>query len=239
MATKKKWKEIDLTSENPEIDSFASIGNGCIRISRGACRLIENFEECNYVSFQRAKKDRIYFLGIKFRKNKVRNSIPFHKGEDKIFGATIAAESLVHTFYGYEGIDKDYTKHSISLSDEDPNVIIIFYNYKNKYFEEDDEEKKKPVRTRHIGQILNDEWRVMSSKAKSKTRKYPIYILKNINTGEKIELSIRALIDIERGQTSVENIKKCREVGTASWLGKKRAEKKKRLKAIDDINGEY
>ena len=148
-------------------------------------------------------------------------------------------ESLVHTFYGYEGIDKDYTKHSISLSDEDPNVIIIYYNYKNKYFEEDDEEKKKPVRARHIGQILNDEWRVMSSKAKSKARKYPIYILKNINTGEKIEISIRALIDIERGQTSVKNIKKCREVGTASWLGKKRAEKKKRLKAIDDINGEY
>ena len=59
-------------------------------------------------------------------------------------------------------------------------------------------------------------------------------VLKNINTGEKIEISIRALIDIERGQTSVDNIRKCREVGTASWLVKKRAEKKKKLKAIDD-----
>ena len=228
-----KWKEIDLTSENPEVDAFISIGNGCIRLSRGACKLIEDFDTAKYVTFQRAKKDRIYFLGIRFTNVKTSDSIPFYKGEDKIFGATISATKLVHTFFGYEGINRDYTKHAISLDKDDPNVIVVYYNYVNKYYEKD-EETKKPVRTRHIGQVLNDEWRVMSSKAKSKTRKYPIYVLKNINTGEKIEISIRALIDIERGQTSVDNIKKCREVGTASWLGKKRAEKKKKLKAIDD-----
>ena len=230
-----KWKEIDLTSENPESDAFASIGNGCIRISREACKLIEDFDECKYVSFQRAKKDRIYFLGIRFTKYKSRNSIPFHKGEDKIFGATISASSLVHTFYGFEGIDKDYTKHAISIDKESPNVLIIYYNYINKYYEKD-EDTEKPVRRRHLGQILNDEWRVLSCQAKTKSRKYPVYQLKNINTGEKIEISVRALVDIERGMTTVENIKKCREVGTAKWLGKKRAEKKKRLRAIDDAN---
>ena len=233
-----RWKEIDLTSENPESDAFASVGNGCIRISKGACKLVEDFDECKYVSFQRAKKDRIYFLGVKFKRYKSRNSIPFYKGEDKIFGATISASSLVHTFYGFEGIDKDYTKHAISPDKDDPNVIIIYYNYLNKYYEED-EEVKKPVRSRHIGQILNDEWRVVSCKAKSKIRKYPVYQLKNINTGEMIEISVRALVDIERGMTSVDNIKKCREIGTAKWLGKKRAEKKKKLKAIDEMNEEY
>ena len=233
-----KWKEIDLTAENPENDAFASIGNGCIRISKEACKLVEDFEKCKYVSFQRAKLDRIYFLGIRFTKYKYRNSIPFHKGEDKIFGATISAERLVHTFYGFEGIDKDYTKHAISLDKNDPSVLIMYYNYINKYYEKE-EEKKKPVRSRHIGQILNDEWRVISSKAKSKVRKYPVYQLKNINTGEMLEVSVRALVDIERGLTSAENIKKCREAGTAKWLGKKRAEKKKRLKAIDEMNKEY
>ena len=230
-----KWKEIDLTSENPENDAFASIGNGCIRISREACKLIEKFDECKYVSFQRAKKDRIYFLGIRFTKYKSRNSIPFYKGDDKVFGATISASSLVHTFYGFEGIDRDYTKHAISVESNNPDVLIIYYNYINKYFEEE-EETKKPVRSRHIGQILNGEWRVLSCKAKSKARKYPVYQLKNIHTGEKIEISVRALIDIERGLTTVENIKKCREIGTAKWLGKKRAEKKKRIKAIDYAN---
>lgn len=227
-----EWKGIDLTSEHPEDDAFVYIGNGCIRVSRKACMLINNFDECNYVSFQRAKKDRIYFLGLRFTNNKTSDSIPFHKGEDKIFGATISATKLVHTFFGYEGINKDYTKHAVSIDDADPNVIVVYYNYVNKYYERD-EESKKPVRTRHIGQILNEEWMVMSSEAKSEIRKYPVYVLKNINTGETMEISTRALIDIERGLTSVSNIKKCREVGTASWLGRKRAEKKKKLKAID------
>ena len=235
---KKNWKEIDLTAENPELDEFASVGNGCIRISRAACNLIKDFDKCSYVSFQRAQKDRIFFLGIKFTKEKTNNSISFYKGEDKVYGATISAEKLVHTFYGYEGIDKKYTKHKIAIDKDDPNVIIIYYNYVAKYYEHDDG-YKKPVRTRHIGQIVNEEWEVISSCAKTKTAKYPVYQLKNIKTGEKIEISIRALIDIERGMTSVNNIKQCREMGTKKWLGKKRAEKQKRLRAIDEMNKNY
>lgn len=227
-----KWKEIDLTPENPETDVFASVGNGCIKISKCACKLIKNIDECNFVVFQRAKKDRIFFLGLRFTNEKEKDSIPFCKGKDKVFGITISASKLVHTFYGFEGIDKHYTKHAVAIDPDNPDVLIIYYNYINKYYENDNG-VKKAIRARHLGQILNEEWKVMSCSAKTKTRKYPVYQLKNINTGETIEISVRALVDIERGLTTVNNIKKCREIGTASWLGKKRAEKKQKLKAID------
>ena len=41
-----KWEEIDISSDL-EIDPFVSIGKGSIKISKGASKLIDSFDECN------------------------------------------------------------------------------------------------------------------------------------------------------------------------------------------------
>ena len=48
-----------------------------------------------------------------------------------------------------------------------------------------------------------------------------------MRSGTTIEISFRALIDIERGLTTVKNIKKFRKIGRGSWLGKKELKKRK------------
>lgn len=230
-----EWSEIDITSEKIGKDKYVAIGNGRIKISKGACDLIKDFDKCDYVTFLRAKKDRILFVGLRFEQNETNNSLKIDKDEDEAYGAIIYARDIVETFYGEEGKSKSYTKHLVDFDPKNPNILVIYYNYRKQYIILNG--LNKPMRQKHIGVVIDKEWKVLSSynHTKENGKKAPMYKLKNINTGEEISISSRALIDIERGLTTIENIKLARTIGIASYLGKRRSAKKKRIKPLNSI----
>lgn len=228
-----EWKDIDISSEKVENDSFADIGNGRIKLSIGACNLIKDFGGCSYVTFKKAKQDRIYYVGLKFCQFKTDYSYDLFKIDDGTYGAIILAEDLIKTLYGPEGASKSFTKHEVILNKEDPRMLIVYNNYKRKYYIRDE---KGPimVRGKHIGTIIDKEWKVISSSALDDNgKKSPMYLLKNIYTTEEIKISSRALFDIEKGLTTVDNLKLSRRIGVHSYLGRRRAAKKKRIKDIN------
>ena len=231
---KQKWKEIDISSEHIETDPFASIGNGRLKLSIGACKLINNFDSYYYVTFTKAKQDRIYFVGLRFERRKSKNSFRLIKDNDGEFGVTILASDLLKALYGEESTAETYTKHEVIVDPNSANTLVVYYNYKKKYSIRSDDQVKR-IRSKHIGTIIDKEWKVISCSGKAQNgKRYPTYIVKNINTEEEVEISTRALIDIERGLTSIESIKTSREIGVASYLGKRRAAKKKRIAKIKE-----
>lgn len=233
---KDSWQEIDVSNESPENDPYIAIGYGRLKLSIGACKLINNFDSFNYVSFTKAKLDRVFFIGLKLEKTKSKNSFLLFKMNDGEYGASVDAPNLIVNLYGEEGASEKYTKHDAVLDPKNPGILVIYTKHQKRYFVED-ENGKKQIRRRHINTIIDKEWKVICSRKSAQNGKnYPTYLLRNINTGEEIEISTRALADIEKGNTSVESIKTCREIGTASYLGKKMAEKKKRLKKLDVKN---
>ena len=228
-----KWKEIDVSSEQAENTPYASIGNGEIHLSIGACKLVKDFNHFHYVSFVRTKRDRIYFVGLRLEQNKGDTSFVLYRENNGEYGAVIYAQDLLNTLYGDESMSSNYTKHDVVVDNENPNTLVVYYNYKKKYYVNDSDNIKKRMRSRHINTIVDKEWKVISSSGKANNgKKYPTYTLKNINTNEEIEVSTRGLIDIERGLSSVENIKLSREVGANSYRGKRRAAKKAKLKHL-------
>ena len=229
------WKEIDIIQENPDKDPFVSIGNGQINVSRGACNLIKDFNTSNFVTFLRAKKDRILFIGLRFDAEESNKTIRFEKINEGQYGAVIRAKDLIETLFGNEGKNIEFTKHLIDVDPSHPNAIVIYHQYRKRYLFNDDN-RIKTVRQRHIGSIVDNEWKVLSSfnVITKNGKKAPNYLLKNINTGEEISISCRALIDIKNGLTSMQNLKQSREIGVASYLGKKRAAKRKRIKHITE-----
>ena len=228
-----EWKDIDTSSEKIENDSFADIGNGRIKLSIGACKLIKDFDGCSFVSFKKAKQDRIYYVGLKFCQFKTESSYVLNKVNDPTYGAVILAEDLIKTLYGPEGASESFTKHEVILNKDDARMLIVYNNYKRKYFIRDEKGIKR-VRGKHIGTIVDKEWKVISSSAiDDKGKRSPMYVLKNIYTTEEMKISSRALFDIEKGLTTVDNLKLSRRIGVRSYLGRKRAAKKKRIKDID------
>lgn len=227
-----QWEEISLKTEDETKDPFALVGCGRIKLSKGACDLIKDFDKCEYVSFVRTKRYRQIFIGIKFQQEKTENSIKFEKVNDDKIGAIIRNEELVKTFYGAEGISRKFTKRAVDLEIDNPNILVVFHKHQVNYFPSDNPNYK--LRKRHIGTIIDEEWKVIRSYSKVNTngKKTPMYILKNINNGEEIEISTRALNDIVKGYTSIKNIKYAREIGIASYLGKCRAAKKKKIKGL-------
>lgn len=227
-----KWNDIDTSSEKIENDSFADVGNGRIKLSIGACKLIKDFNGCSYVVFKRAKQDRIYYIGLKFCQFESNSSYVLNKIKDKTYGAVIIAEDLIKTLYGQEGASESFTKHEVILNESDPRMLIVYNNYKRKYYIHDGKGLKR-VRGKHIGTIIDKEWEVVSSSATNeKGKRSPTYLLKNIYNMEEINISSRALFDIEKGLTTIDNLKLSRRIGVASYLGRKRAAKKKRIKDI-------
>ena len=228
-----KWKEIDVSRDHIETDPFASIGNGRIKLSIGACKLISNFDSYYYVTFTKAKQDRIYFVGLRFEQRKSENSFKVIKDNDGEFGATILASDLLRVLYGEESVAETYTKHEVIVDPDNSNTLVVYYNYKKRY-KIRSENYVKPIRSKHIGTIIDKEWKVMSSRGKAQSGKnYPTYLVKNINTNEEMEISTRALSDIEKGLTTIENIKTSREIGVDSYRGMRRAAKKKRINRIE------
>lgn len=229
------WKEIDISSDKIENDSFAEIGNGRIMLSIGACKLIKDFVACNYVSFRKAKKNRIYYTGLKFCQFKTDSTYEIHKIKDDKYGAFVVAKDLVNTIYGPEGTSKEYTKHNAIIDEKNPRVLIIYNNYKKQYYFHD-ENKRKIVRGKHIGTIIDKEWEVISSSAFNENgKRSPTYLVKNINTGEEIYISSRALFDIEKGLSTINGLKLSRSIGVYKYLGKRRAAKKKRIKNLSSL----
>ena len=230
----KKWNEIDTSSEHADKSPFAAIGNGRLKLSIGACRLIKDFNRCNYVIFAKAKKDRVLFVGLRFGKIETQTSFRVYKESDDEYGATIIASDLLNTLYGDESTSSEYTKHEVILDPANSDTLVVYYNYKKKYYIEENGAKKR-IRTKRINTIIDKEWKILYSKNHSSTgKKYPVYIIKNINTGEEMEISTRALSDIEKGLTSVEKIKLCREIGVNTYRGKRMAAKKKLVKALKE-----
>lgn len=228
-----EWNDIDISSEKIENDSFADIGNGRIKLSIGACKLIKDFKWCSCVVFKRAKQDRIYYIGLKFCQFESNSSYALDKVKDKTYGAIIVAEDLIKTLYGQEGASNCFTKHEVILNESDPRMLIVYNNYKRKYYIHDEKGLKR-VRGKHIGTIIDKEWEVVSSSSINEKGKIsPTYLIRNVNTMEEMKISSRALFDIEKGLTTVENLKLSRRIGVASYLGRKRAAKKKRIKDID------
>lgn len=227
-----QWEEVSLQSENDKVEPFALIGCGRIKLSKGACALIKDFDKCNYVSFVRAKRYRLVFIGIKFQREKTDNAIKFEKIENDTIGAVIRNEKLFHTFYGEEGISRKYSKRVVDLERDNPNILVIFHKFLANYYPSDNPNYK--LRRKHIGTIIDNEWKVMRSytKINSNGNKTPMYIINNINTNEEMEISTRALNDIVKGYTTVSNIKYAREIGVASYLGKRRREKQKKIKDL-------
>ena len=79
---------------------------------------------------------------------------------------------------------------------------------------------------------MNDIWLVAScSSSTSDGKKRPTYILRNIETGREIEVSSRAIFDIEAGVTTVENVLAFRYWGRKSWMAYMTTEKAKQRKA--------
>ena len=228
-----EWKDIDISSEKIENDSFADIGNGRIKLSIGACKLIKDFDGCSYVAFKKAKQDRIYYIGLKFCQFKTDHSYELIKVKDDTYGAVIIAEELIKALYGPEGASESFTKHDVILNKEDSRMLIVYNNYKRKYYIRDEKGPKR-VRGKHIGTIIDKEWKVISSCAiDEEGKKSPTYLLKNVCTKEEIKISSRALFDIEKGLTTVDNLKLSRRIGYRSYLGRRRAAKKKRIQRID------
>ncbi len=227
-----EWTEIDVTPEKLDKEPFVAIGNGRIKISKGACQLIKDFDKCEYVTFLRAKKDRILFAGLRFETDETSTSLKVDKDEDDTYGAIIYAKDVIETLYGEEGKSKTYTKHLIDIDPKRPDILVIYYNYKKQYLILN--EHKKPIRQRHIGTIIDGEWKVLSShsEVRESGKKSPMYLVENINTGEQVSISSRALSDIKKGLTTVERIKFARSIGIASYLGRCRAAKKKRIKPL-------
>ena len=56
------------------------------------------------------------------------------------------------------------------------------------------------------------------SSSTSDGKKRPTYTLRNIETGREIEVSPRAIFDIEAGVTTVENVLAFRYWGRKSWM---------------------
>lgn len=56
------------------------------------------------------------------------------------------------------------------------------------------------------------------SSSTSDGKKRPTYTLRNVETGREIEVSPRAIFDIEAGVTTVENVLAFRYWGRKSWM---------------------
>lgn len=229
------WEEIKNNSKKPDNNMFAVVGRGRIKLSRAVCQSINCFDECNYATFLRAKRDRVYFVGLKFCKANKGNAIKIIKNENGVYGVSIIAPDLIGTLYGEEGSAKEYTKHNVVFDPKDPDIVVIYYNYKTKVYIGDDEDER-PIRGKHIGNIVDKEWKVIRCFSKNESGKNsPMYLLRNVNTGEEIKIFVRALIDIEKGYTTIEKIKLSHRIGVGRYCGKMRAAKKKRLSALDKI----
>ena len=229
---RKNQKPNDIVSDNTKSESYAFVGCEVLKISQGACKLIKGFKKSNYAVFTKVKKDRIFYVGLRFEESKSDNSYILEKTNDAEFGAIIYASDLLKTLYGEEAKNKEYTKHEVVLDPNNPNTLVIYNNYKRKYYIFGDE-TKKPIKSKHINTIVDGAWKVLSSKSKTKNnKKAPSYLLRNVETGEEIEISSRALFDIEKGLTTINNIKTSREIGVNTYRGIQRAKKKKKLKEL-------
>ena len=75
---------------------------------------------------------------------------------------------------------------------------------------------------------MNEKWRVIScSSTTSDGKKRPTYTLENIDTGRQIEVSPRAIFDIEAGITTVDNVLAFRYWGRKEWMSYITTEKAK------------
>ena len=65
-------------------------------------------------------------------------------------------------------------------------------------------------------------------------KKRPAYLLRNIDTGREIEVSPRAIFDIEAGVTTVENVLAFRYWGRKEWMSYMTTQKAKLRKSKRD-----
>lgn len=229
-----EWKDV-VCSNNSQSQPYALLGNGELFISIDACNRIDGFDSCAFITFVKTVKDRLNYVGIKFRENQNLSSFKFLKTDlpDRK-GIIIKAKDILFQLFGKEALSKHLIKKSVVFDKKNPNVLIIYNNFIQDYYVKTDNGNIK-IRRRHVGTTLNSCWLVVKCFNKvANNKKTPLYLLKNTNTGEEVEISSRALFDIEKGLTTVERIKKARTIGVNKWRGIRATQKRKRNKHFED-----
>ena len=219
------WETVKISSKSRgKTSAYASVGFGRISLSYGACALVEDFPKYKYAQILRARKDGKLCIGIRLLVESAENTIRISKrkikGELIEYSGSIDSKPLVEELFGIEGAQNKATRHSVVLDDTEKNILVIYGEYWRKH--------NYSGRKRHVGVILNDKWRVIScSSMTSDGKKRPTYTLENIDTGRQIEVSPRAIFDIEAGVTTVDNVLAFRYWGRKEWMSYMTTEKAK------------
>ena len=219
------WEAVKISSRSRgKTSAYASIGFGRINLSYGACALVKDFPKFKFAQILRGKKDGRLCIGIKLLEESGENTIRLSKrkvkGKVVEYSGSIDSKPLVEELFGMEGNAKKATRRSIVLDDTDKNILVIFGDYWRKH--------NYTGRKRHVGVVLNEKWLVVSSSATTLDgKKRPAYILRSIDTGREIEVSPRAIFDIEAGITTVENVLAFRYWGRKEWMSYMTTEKAK------------
>lgn len=219
-----KWEQINIDPDGTS-DPRVLLGSGKIIFTQAAIRLLEN-KKIRWAEIYKTKIHRVTYYGFHFIEKKTSNSIKVKKDHfegEKVF--IIDDFELTKALYGSEAINDKKTFRFVMLSKDLENSLVIGDFYKRNY----STITGSPIRKRHIGTILDDVWLIERSYA---GETHPVYVLKNIFTNRRIEISSRAVNDIEKGLTSVNNILSAREIGITKWRAIKAGEKSNKSKFL-------
>ena len=201
-----EYERVEINKEQLEMDPYVSLGYGKMVFSPGACVALGGAETFKYVEIFKTRISKVCYFVFKFIKNKTKScikcSMDFVDSKPVI---VIDDTKLIEALYGIEGVQPKETKRSLIKNDEMTNSFIVWNFYKENFMLS----SGKRIRKKHIGTIINDEWLIVGSHSKP----HPCYTLKNIHNSREIELSTRAVADIEKGLTNVNKILARREKG--------------------------
>lgn len=123
------WETVEISKPKRKTEAFASVGRSSITFSGGACSLIKDFPKFTYAQIMRGQLDGKKVLGIRFLESNEKNSLAIIKrkvnGEPVAYSGSLNSKPVMEELFGIIGTQNKVTNYSITLDEEERNVLII------------------------------------------------------------------------------------------------------------------
>ena len=128
-----EWKVVKIENDTKGRTSpYASIGYGRISLSAAACRMIENYEQYEYVELLQGKRNGKTCVGVRFVSEQTNDSLHVSKRKSKdkagnpIAGVDIANKGTLEKRFGPAASGTKAERYNVEKDKESENILIIF-----------------------------------------------------------------------------------------------------------------
>lgn len=124
------WETVTIKQHKKNIKTpMVSVGHGRMIINTAACNLINNIFDYEWADIVQAKRNsEIVFLGIKFTKIPLTNSLhvrTIQKKGSELKSLVINSQELVRIFFGEKALRNSTTRYSVTLKEDNTLVVDL------------------------------------------------------------------------------------------------------------------